>query len=567
MPIVEKWSAVREDPLWRAMGLLGLRRQLVAKSLLLGMLGAGSALALAALSAWLITRAWQMPPVLYLSLAVTAVRALGISRGLFRYLERLATHDVALDAMSTARRRLYVALAGGPSGYSVGLRRGELLSRTGADVDEVGNALIRALIPIGVSMVVSGAAVVIMACVSLWAAAALAGCLLISGAVAPWGAARGSRRAAVDAAVAQARSAEAMMNLLDHGPELAVTRRRAEVLSDLASAEADARSATDRGARQSAWAAAATPLAVGVAVIVAALIGIDMADSVSPMTLGVLILLPLSAFDSTSTMTDAAMTLSRSRLAARRIITLVDRAHDYRNARPNRSTALPAGHLTVRGLRWGWPGGTVFGGSAGLDLDVKPGSRIALVGPSGCGKSTLLLTLAGLLEPVSGTVTVSSQSDSDPKYFAENGHVFTTSVRENLLVSRGDATDEVLMSALASVGLDTWVGGLPDGLDTILEGGADAISGGQRRRLLVARALINPSPVLLIDEPGENLDRADADRVQAGLLDVGGGLVDRGRAVVVVSHRLPASHRADRVIDLGPNSLREKAVADLSNRG
>ncbi|WP_030173925.1 MULTISPECIES: thiol reductant ABC exporter subunit CydC [Actinomycetes] len=567
MSVVEKWSVVREDPLWRAMGLLGLRRQLVAKSLLLGVLGAGSALALAALSAWLITRAWQMPPVLYLSLAVTAVRALGISRGLFRYLERLATHDVALDAMSTARRRLYVALAGGPSGYSVGLRRGELLSRTGADVDEVGNALIRALIPIGVSMVVSGAAIVIMACVSLWAAVALAGCLLVSGAVAPWGAARGARRAAVDAAVAQARSAEAMMNLLDHGPELAVTRRRAEVLSDLVSAEADARSATDRGARQSAWAATATPLAVGVSVIVAGLIGIGMADWVSPMTLGVLILLPLSAFDSTSTMTDAAMTLSRSRLAARRIMALVDRAHDYRNARPNRSTALPAGHLTVRGLRWGWPGGAVFGGSAGLDLDVKPGSRIALVGPSGCGKSTLLLTLAGLLEPVSGTVTVSSENDSDPRYFAEDGHVFTTSVRENLLVSRGDATDEVLMSALASVGLDTWVGGLPDELNTILEGGADAISGGQRRRLLVARALINTSPVLLIDEPGENLDRAEADRVQAGLLDVGGGLVDRERAVVVVSHGLPASHRADMIIDLGANSLREKAVADLSNRG
>ena len=416
-------------------------------------------------------------------------------------------------------------------------------------------------------MVVSGAAVVIMACVSVWAAAALAGCLLVSGALAPWAAARGARRAAKDAAVAQARSVEAMMNLLDHGPELAVTGRRAEMLAELASAEADASSAADRGARQSAWASAATPLAVGVSVLVAGVIGIGMADSVSPMTLGVLILLPLSAFDSTSTMTDAAMTLSRSRLAARRIMTLVDRAHGYRNARPNRSSVLPAGHLTARGLRWGWPGGPVFGGPAGLDLDVEPGSRIALVGPSGCGKSTLLLTLAGLLGPVSGTITAAGEIDSDPRYFAEDGHVFTTTVRENLLVSRGDATDEVLGTVLASVGLDTWVDGLPNGLDTILEGGADAISGGQRRRLLVARALINTSPVLLIDEPGENLDRADADRVQAGLLDVGGGLVDRERAVVVVSHRLPASHRADRVIDLGVNSLREKAVADVSNRG
>jgi ATP-binding cassette subfamily C protein CydC len=201
-------------------------------------------------------------------------------------------------------------------------------------------------------------------------------------------------------------------------------------LNDLASAEFDAENAADRGARQSAWAAAATPLAVGTSVVVAALIGIELAGSVSPMTLGVLILLPLSAFESTTVMTDAAMTLSRSRLAARRIITLVDRANDYRTVSSNRSPEIGAGGVEVRGLRWGWPGGTVFGGDDGLDLEVRPGSRIAVVGPSGCGKSTLLLTLAGLLEPVAGTVTISDESNSEPRYFAEDGHVFNTSVRD-----------------------------------------------------------------------------------------------------------------------------------------
>ena len=98
------------DPLLRALGFLGLRTRPVLWSLMLGVAGALSALGLAALSAWLITRAWQMPPVLYLSVAITAVRALGISRGLFRYLERLATHDLALGAMATARERLYVCL-------------------------------------------------------------------------------------------------------------------------------------------------------------------------------------------------------------------------------------------------------------------------------------------------------------------------------------------------------------------------------------------------------------------------------------------------------------------------
>ena len=87
---------MRGDPLIRALGFLGLRRRPALTALALGVGGSLSALFLAALSAWLITRAWQMPPVLYLSVAITAVRALGISRGVFRYLERLATHDLAL---------------------------------------------------------------------------------------------------------------------------------------------------------------------------------------------------------------------------------------------------------------------------------------------------------------------------------------------------------------------------------------------------------------------------------------------------------------------------------------
>ena len=548
------------------MGLLGLRGGPLARSLLLGILGAGSALALAALSAWLITRAWQMPPVLSLSVAVTAVRALGISRGLFRYLERLATHDLAFDAMSTARSRLYLALAGGPAGYSVGLRRGELLSRTGTDVDEIGNALIRAIIPIGVSIVVSGAAVAIMAFVSLSAALVLAIALLVSGVVAPWLAVRGAQMAARAEAAAQTRNAGAIMTLLDHAAELAVAGRRDALLDESRAAESEATEAADRGATQGAWASAAVPLAVGISVLAAALVGIGLADTVSPMALGVLILLPLSAFESTGPMTEAAMQLQRSRNSARRIMAMIDRAGDFEV--PTHSAAVGTGRDAVmaRGLRWGWPGGDVFGGDDGVDLDIEPGSRIAIVGPSGCGKSTLLLTLAGLLPPVAGTLTRPGNDDTI-RYFAEDGHIFTTSVRENLLVSRGDAPGAMIADVIDRVGLGEWVAGLPQGVDTPLDAGADSISGGQRRRLLLARALINKAPVLLLDEPGENLDRADSDRLQRELLDTShAALVETDRAVVVVTHRLPVDHRADTVIDLRRILPSEKPVADARNR-
>ena len=127
------------DPLLRALRLLELRPRRVLTAVAAGVATLGSALALAALSAWLITRAWEMPPVLDLSVAVVAVRALGISRGVFRYLERLTTHDVALRGTTAARSRIYQQLAAGDPAAAAGLRRGDLLSRTGADVDALGD--------------------------------------------------------------------------------------------------------------------------------------------------------------------------------------------------------------------------------------------------------------------------------------------------------------------------------------------------------------------------------------------------------------------------------------------
>ncbi|UEA61458.1 thiol reductant ABC exporter subunit CydC [Gordonia otitidis] len=582
------------DPLVRALGFLGLTWRPVARSLLLGIAGAMSALGLAALSAWLITRAWQMPPVLYLSVAITAVRALGISRGLFRYLERLATHDLALGGMSTARERLYLALATGSPAYSVTLRRGDLLTRTGDDIDELGNALIRGLIPIGVGFTTSVAAVVIMALVSGWAALVLAVALIVSGVIAPWLAARGSARAIADSATATARAVDTAATALWHAPELIVGRRRDAVLADARAADQAAISAADRGVRVQSAAAAATPLALGASLIAACLIGIHLAAQTSgslsdvasghgltPMILGVLILLPLSAFESTAPLTEAGIQLERSRQSASRVMALVDGARaegaDIDGADVGASAdgaddidvPVHAGPVTMQldQLRWGWPASAdatprTLGPDQGISQVLPPGSRLAVVGPSGIGKSTLLLTIAGLLEPRAGSVTATDQ-DGTPValrsaacYFAEEAHIFSTTLGENLRVARGDVTDDEMCEALATVGLGDWLAGLPGGLDTVLTGGAEAISGGQRRRLLLARALLHRAPVVLLDEPTEHLDATDAEQLLARLLTPVGGMFGPERTVVVVTHQLPAGARtgaldAD-VVDLTP---------------
>ncbi|PND51526.1 ATP-binding cassette domain-containing protein, partial [Rhodococcus sp. ENV425] len=242
-----------------------------------------------------------------------------------------------------------------------------------------------------------------------------------------------------------------------------------------------------------------------------------------------------------------------------RVVGLLDRA-DRPVPHGTRPVAEPC-HLRAVDLRSGWPGGRDVGP---LTLDLPPGARVALVGSSGSGKTSTLMTLAGLLEPVAGTVTLGGVplAELEPAalrqkagFFAEDAHLFETSVLENLRVARGDLTEAEALDVLGDVGLGEWVAGLPDGLHSTLAGGARAVSGGQRRRLLLARALVSPARVLLLDEPTEHLDAVDGAQLQRLLLDRDAGFVAPERTVVVVTHQLPGDTAADLVVRLGKNSL------------
>ncbi|KOS57898.1 thiol reductant ABC exporter subunit CydC [Rhodococcus rhodochrous] len=549
------------NDLRRAMALLELRPGRVAAGVAAGVATLGSALALAGLSAWLIIRAWQMPPVLDLTVAVVAVRALGISRGLFRYLERIASHDTALRGTTAARTRVYRRLADGDPVASAGLRRGDLLARTGADVDALGDVVVRALVPIAVAVVLGLAAVGWLALISPPAAAILAVALLVTGLAAPWVSARAAARAEADSAAARLRFSRDAVTALDHAAELRVAGLLPQAVGRARRAGVDAVRATDRAAVPAAYAEAAVPLSVGASVLGALLVGITLfADGgASPMSLGILVLLPLSAFEATAALPGAAVTLTRARIAAHRIVDLLDRA-DRPVPHGARPVAEPC-HLRAADLRSGWPGGP---DSGPLTLDLPPGARVAVVGSSGSGKTSTLMTLAGLLEPVAGTVTLDGVplAELEPAalrrtvgFFAEDAHLFETSVLENLRVARGDLTEAEALDVLGDVGLGEWVAGLPEGLHSTLVGGARAASGGQRRRLLLARALVSPARVLLLDEPTEHLDAADGAQLQRLLLDRDAGFVASDRTVVVVTHQLPGDTAADLVVRLRKNSL------------
>ncbi|RMI06824.1 ATP-binding cassette domain-containing protein, partial [Cellulomonas triticagri] len=216
-----------------------------------------------------------------------------------------------------------------------------------------------------------------------------------------------------------------------------------------------------------------------------------------------------------------------------------------------------APHLAARGLAVGWPGREPV--LHGLDLEVAAGRSVAVVGPSGVGKTTLLLTLAGFLPPRAGEVLLDGVPIDrvDPAVrvarlalTTEDAHVFETTVLENLHVARGDATPAEAEAALVRAGLGDWLAGLPDGVGTALGPDARSISGGERRRLLLARSLLSPAPLLLVDEPAEHLDPATADRLVGDLLIAPRAGDDADRGVLLVTHRLSPLAGADEVLVL-----------------
>src|SRR5277367_342986 len=441
------------DPLPVAMRLLHPRIPRLLLAIALGVLSLSSALALAGLSAWLITRAWQMPPVLDLSIAVVGVRTFAISRGVLHYCERLASHDTALRAAGSARALIYHRLANGPVDIATRLHSGELVSRVGADVDQLADVLVRAALPFSVAAVLAVAAIAVVGVISPPAAAILAICLLLAGIVAP---SLAARAAAAQEVVARqyhsARDVSAML-ALEHAPELRVAGRLCNIVRDSQRRQRDWGGAIDAAARPAAFAEAIPTAAIGVSVLGAVVAGIGMAGSVAPTTLAILMLLPLSAFEATTSLPTAAIQLTRSRLAAGRLLDLTPADIAARVPASTPPHPSPAGWLCGNDVVAAYRGSRA---PKAVTVDLPPGSRLAVTGPSGSGKTTLLMTLAGLLAPWRGDVSLGRApleyfTEDEIRcaigFFAEDAHIFATTVRDNLLVARGDA--QLMIRAIA----------------------------------------------------------------------------------------------------------------------
>ncbi|WP_328328851.1 MULTISPECIES: thiol reductant ABC exporter subunit CydD [unclassified Streptomyces] len=560
----------RRNPLARVRETAGALRGRLLLALLLGSLALGSAIGLMATSGWLISRASQEPPVLYLMVAVTATRAFGTGRAVFRYAERLVSHDAVLRMLADLRVAVYRRLERiAPAGLSR-VRRGDLLSRLVADVDALQDYWLRWLLPAAVAVVVGAVTIGFTAWLLPAAGAVLAAGLLIAGVGVPALSGLCARRAERQLAPARGVLASRVVDLLMGTAELTVAGALRGRLHSTRDADRTLTRIASRGATATALGGGLTALVCGLTVAAAAFVGVPAVHDgrLAGVELAVVMLTPLAAFEAVTGLPLAVQYRQRVRRSAERVYEVLDAPVPVQE--PVRPAAAPRSPfpLEARGLTARYAGQSGYA-LEGVDLRLEAGRRVAVVGPSGSGKTTLAQVLLRFLDPEAGTYTLGGadtgalEGDTVRGHVglcAQDAHIFDSSLRENLRLARSGASDGELRGALAGARLLDWVDGLPDGLDTPVGEHGAKLSGGQRQRLALARALLADFPVLVLDEPAEHLDLATADALTEDLLTA-----TEGRTTLLITHRLRGLDAVDEVLVLdGGRVVQRGPYAELA---
>jgi thiol reductant ABC exporter CydC subunit len=512
-----------------------------------GVAAAGAAIGLTATSAWLISRAAERPDVLDLMIAVTAVRTFGISRGAFRYVERLLSHDAAFRVLARLRSHAYARLERlAPAGLSE-FRSGDLLARLVDDVDGLADLWLRVLLPYSIVGVASSVTVAVIWQLVPAAAAALGATLLFVAFGVPLFTILVARRSEQRISGARGEVAASTVELLAGAPEVMVAGATEARVADLAVVNERLAAAESRTSAGFGLGALLSGLASGTAVWIGLVAGIAAlrAGTLGGVALAVVALTPIAVHEAAAGLAQASQHMPGLMAMARRLETITTRPDPV--VEPGSPELLPAGPygLRCRGLRARYlpsgPDALVM-----PDVDIEPGTHLLVTGPSGSGKSTFAAVLVRFLEAAAGSVElVGSDRTADISKLAgddvrrviclcaQDPHVFDSTLAENVRLARPEATDQQVAAALAAAQLNDWVDSLPDGLTTLVGEHGSRLSGGQRQRLSLARALLADAPIIVFDEPTEHVDEVMAASLVADLLTA-----TAGRTVVMITHRL-----------------------------
>ncbi len=554
------------EPLARMLALARPRGARFALGVLLGAVATGSAVALLGVAAWLLAKAAEHPPITALSVAVVATRALGITRGVARYLERLVTHDAAFRTLADVRVRVYERLAATEPVRR--FRSGDLVSRLVSDTDATQDLLIRGLAPPLVAVVTGGAVMAFCTALFVPGGLLLGAALLLAGLAVPLAAAALGRRPGRRQARARGELSTALVDTVYGAPDLVAYGAMDRAVCRVERADDELTRVARRDSVLMGVGDGATTLITGLTVWGVLLLGVAAVEggTLHAISLAVLVLTTLAAFEIVAPLPAVAARLGAIRASGERLFDVLDTPPAVPPPSDGRPPSDPDGSgLRMRQVRVRY-GPDEPWALDGADIDVAQGQTVAVLGPSGAGKSTLAAVLLRFRDPDSGTVElggtdITAYPVDEARRFVtgvpQDPHIFTSTLRENLRLAAPAADDGALWEALRRARLAGEVEEMPHGLDTEVGAHGTRLSGGMRQRLALARAVLAAPRILVLDEPTAHLDPDTRDEVTADLLAAAGGY-----STVLITHDLAGLDRVDQIYVLSEGRILQRGTHD-----
>ena len=537
----------------------------VALSVLLGALTIGSNVALMGTSAWLISTAALHPSIADLEVAIVGVRFFGISRGVFRYTERLVSHNVTFRLLSRLRVWFYERLEPLAPARLMDFRAGDLLARVIGDVEMLENFYVRVVAPPMVAVLTALGVSIFLASIYPPLAAALVGFFLALGLILPLLSrllSRGPGKALVSL---RSDLHTQLVDGIQGLPDLLAFGRGADRLK-LISETGDAYGlAQHHMARISGLQSALTVLLTNLGMWTVLYLTIPLVANgrLAGVMLATLALLTLASFEAVTPLPQAAQMWESVRTAAGRLFEIVDAkpAVSDQLSVPSDRSRITSYDLRITDLTFSYPAQTAPA-LQHISFNLQPGKSLAVVGPSGAGKSTLVSLLLRFWEYDSGDILLGGESLHSLEQdwvrerlavVSQGSYFFNTSVRENLRLARPSASQEEIELAAKNAQIHEFILGLPKGYDTFIGEQGLRLSGGERQRLAIARALLKDAPILILDEPTANLDPLTEKQVLETLF----GLMKR-KTTLLITHRLVGLENVDEILVIDRGEIVER---------
>ncbi|MBK5929671.1 amino acid ABC transporter ATP-binding/permease protein [Halochromatium salexigens] len=553
---------------------------------------------LMAISAWFITAmavAGAAGVAMNYFTPAAIIRGSAIARTAGRYFERLITHEATLRQLAGLRVWFYRHLEPLAPARLMAYHSADLLTRIRADIDALDNLYVRVLVPVLVAITAGLAFFVFTALFDLGLALLLLGMLLIAGVLLPWwghrlGKQPGRRIVEIQAELRQAGidGTQGLSELLIYGAADSHARHMDALSRALVAEQA-------RMSQLTGIAQAATGLTANLTLWGMLWFGIPLVHdgSLAPPQLAMLALFSLATFEAVAPLPMAFQQLESTLTAARRLFAIVDTEPAV--PEPTGPTPQPRDHgLSIEGLRFRYPSPVAGSGSGGsdspdpgmslgsssssgmhsdtkppaildgIDLELPPGRRVAIVGATGSGKTTLFNLLLRFWAPEAGSIRLGGEPlehfpGEDLRrriaLVSQHTHLFDTSIRENLLIAAPEAPQGLLEQACATAQIHDFIAELPEGYDTWVGETGVRLSGGQARRIAIARALLRDAPILLLDEPTEGLDAV----TERALMDAVQRLMT-GRTVLLITHKPVALAQMDEILVLDQGRVIERGT-------